>query len=125
MPSFRGRRALVLTLVAFLWSVALLVAALVVPIYGPATLVDENGTGVLRFVVLPALLSATAGVALWRKCARGTRGGEYVAWACVLVMVALSLVGILTIGIFIAPVAVLLARAVSQTPSGPPADKRA
>lgn len=125
MPSFRGRQAFVLTLVAFLWSVALLPAALVLPLYGSASLVDENGTGVLGFIALPAVLSAMAWVALWRKCARGSRVGGYVAWMCVLVLAGLSLVGILTIGIFIAPVALLLARAVGQTPSGPPAGEAA
>jgi len=113
----RGRRALSFTALAFLWSVGLLVAAVVAPVYGSATLVDESGRGVLLMVAIPAVITAIAWLALWRKCARGGRLTGYVAWACVWGLAAFCVVGILTIGVFVVPVAVLLARAAELTPS--------
>jgi len=120
MPSPPGRRAFVFTVLALAWSIGLLIAALVAPVYGPATLVDENGRGVLLVVAVPAVTSVAVWIALRRKCTRGGRVSGYVAWACVWVLGAFCLVGILSIGVFVAPVAVLLARAASLTPSGPP-----
>jgi hypothetical protein len=113
-----GRRAILLTTLAFLWSIGLVIAALVVPFYGSATLVDENGRGVLLWVGAPAAVTLVAWLALWHRCSRGGRGSGYLAWACVYGLIALSLVGILSIGLFIAPAAVLLAFAVSGTPAG-------
>jgi hypothetical protein len=119
MPSSRARRAFVLTVIAFVWSIGLLVAALLAPVYGPATLVDENGAGVLLVVAVPAAISATVWIALWRKCARGNRVSGYVAWTCVWVLAGFCVLAILSIGVFVAPVAVFLACAASLTPSGP------
>ena len=98
--------------------------ALTVPMYGPATLVDESGRGVVLVVALPAILTAAAWVALWRKCARGGRLSGCVAWACVWALAAFCVVSILTIGLFVAPAAALLGCAVLLTPSGsPPANR--
>jgi hypothetical protein len=111
-----------LTVIAFLWSIGLLVAALLVPVYGSATLVDDNGPRVLLVVAVPAVISAAAWIALWRKCARGNRVSGYVAWTCVWALAGFCVLAILSIGIFVAPVAVLLASAASLTPSGPVAN---
>lgn len=43
---------------------ALLVAALALPIYGSATLIEENGRGVLLVMSMPAVVSAAAWIAL-------------------------------------------------------------
>ena len=102
--------------------IGLLVAALLVPVYGSATLVDDNGPGVLLVVAVPAVISAAAWIALWRKCARGNRVSGYVAWTCVWALAGFCVLAILSIGIFVAPVAVLLASAASLTPSGPVAN---
>ncbi|MGO9899667.1 MAG: hypothetical protein ACLP0J_08225 [Solirubrobacteraceae bacterium] len=83
IPSLPGRRPFVLTVIAFLWSIGLLVAALVAPVYGSATLADENGARVVLVMAVPAVISAAAWVALWRKCTRGDRVSGYVAWTCV------------------------------------------
>lgn len=122
VPSSPGRRAFVLTVIAFVWSIGLLVAALVAPVYGPATLVDDNGPRVLLVVAVPAVISAAAWIALWRKCTRGDRVSGYVAWTCVWILGGFCVLAILSVGIFIAPVAVLLACAASLTPSGPAAN---
>ena len=103
-------------MIAFLWSIGLLVAALVAPVYGSATLVDDTGARVLLVVAVPAVISATAWVALWRKCARDNRVSGYVAWTCVWVLAAFCVLAILSIGIFVAPAVVLLAGAASLTP---------
>lgn len=102
---------------ALLWSVAVLAAALLVPVYGSTTLVGENGTGILAVVAVPAGLTVLAWGAMWRKCSHGGRAAEYAAWTCVGLLAAFCLVSILTIGVFVAPAGLLLARAVSVTPS--------
>lgn len=95
-------------------------AALALPIYGSATLIEENGRGVLLVMSMPAVVSAAAWIALWRRCTRGGRVSEYVAWGCVGVLTVLSLVGILTVGVFVLPVALMLALAAAWAPSGSP-----
>jgi hypothetical protein len=111
MASPFGRRALVLTALAFLWSVGVFVA-------GWATLVDQNGERVLWVLAVPAVVTLVVWVALWRRCSRGGRPSGYLAWAAVAALALFCLLAILSIGIFVAPVAVLLGFAVSLTPSG-------
>jgi hypothetical protein len=118
MHSSRGRRAFVLTVLAFVWSIGLLVAALLAPAYGSATLVDENGSGVLLVMAVPAVISAAVWLALWRKCTRGGPVSGVVAWTCVSVLAVFCLLGLASIGLFVIPVAALLAWAASVTPSG-------
>jgi hypothetical protein len=117
-PSAHGRRAFVLTVLAFLWSVGLLVAAAVAPVYGSETLVDENGRGVLLVIAVPAFITALVWIALWRKCSRGGRVSEYFAWTCISGLGGFCVLGLASIGLLVVPVALLLARAVSLTPSG-------
>jgi hypothetical protein len=114
-----GRRAFVLTVLAFVWSIGLLVAALVAPLYGSATLVDVNGARVLLVVAAPAIVSLTGWLALWRKCARGGRVSGYLAWTCVFVLTGICLVALASIGLLVVPVAVLLGCAALLTPAGP------
>lgn len=109
-----------MTIGAFLWSLGLLLAALVAPAYGTATLVGENGARVLAVVAVPTVVSVMVWVSLWRKCARGARGGGYVAWTCIAVLAAFCLLAILSVGIYVVPVALLLAWAALLTPSGSP-----
>jgi hypothetical protein len=130
--SSRGRWAFALTLLAFGWGIALLAAAFALPVYSssvssapsgvsvasPATLVQVNGLGVLAPVGLPALIAAVIWFALHRKCSRGSRAGNYAAWALVWLLVAFCLVAIASIGAFVVPAAVLLAGAAALTPSG-------
>ncbi len=118
MSSLPGRRPFVLTVIAFLWGVGLLVAALLAPVYGSATRADENGARVVLVIAVPAVISAAVWVALWRKCTRGGRVGGYVAWTWVWFLAGFCVLAVLSVGIFVAPVAVLLACAVSLTPSG-------
>jgi hypothetical protein len=103
---------------AFVWSIGLLVAALLAPEYGSATLVDENGWGVLVPVAVPAVISVAVWLALWRKCSRGGSVGAAVAWTGVSVLAVFCLIALASIGLFVLPVALLLGCAASLTPSG-------
>jgi hypothetical protein len=131
----RGRWAFGLTVLAVGWGAVLLVGAFALPAYSSstasdsasigvpsasATLVEANGLGVLVPVGLPALIAAVVWFALHRKCSRGSRASGHVAWALVWLLIAFCLVAIASIGIFVAPVAALLAGAASLTPSGAP-----
>jgi len=119
-----------LTLGAFAWSALLLVAAVTVPVYSSAsssgaappasdsTLVAVNGWPVLGVVAILLALTAIAWYALHAKCARGSTAGGAVAIAVTGVTCLFGLVSILSIGMFVLPVAGLLAAAVAATPSG-------
>lgn len=112
-----GRRAFVLTLIASVWSVVLIGVAVTVPVYGSATVVGENGIHALFVVSVPAVISAAVWSALRRKCTRGGRVSEYAASTLVLLLAAFCVLGLASIGLFVAPAAVLLAWAASITPS--------
>ena len=116
--SSRGRRAFVLTLLALIWSIGLLAAALFAPEYGSTTLVQENGSGVLFPVGIPAVVSAAVWLALWLRCTRGGSVSGVVAWTCIAVLTGFCLLALASIGLFVIPVAVLLACAASATPIG-------
>lgn len=127
----RGRQAFWFTIAAFMWSAALIGAAFWLPVYGSSstsstgahssaslTLVQVNGLRVLIPMGVPLIIVALAWVALHRKCSRGGRVAGYVAGALVGMLVAGCLVAIASVGLLIAPVAALLARAAAITPSG-------
>jgi hypothetical protein len=133
----RGRRAFALTATAFLWCVGLLLAALVVPVYGgtqttggpggasvttnpSATLVGENGLGILLVVAVPALVTALVWIALHDQCSRGRRSSGYLAQGLIGLLAAFCLLAALSIGLFLLPVALLLGCAATLTPTGAP-----
>lgn len=127
--SHRWQLAIRLNVGALVWSAGLVVVALVVPVYGSsetsagtdgvtltrATLVQVNGARALVLMAIPALVSAVALLAIRARRA-GARWGAPVAWAAVAVLAAETLVGILSIGVFILPATVLLVAAVRLTP---------
>ena len=77
----------------------------------------------LLAVGIPALIAACVWMALRRKCSHGSRASGALAWTLIGALGVLSVLGILTIGVFIAPVFVLLAIAASLT--APAASPRA
>jgi hypothetical protein len=108
---------------AALVSLALLVLALVVPVYatesqsatvdggpaevvrGTATLVSVNGYGALVVVAVPLVVTLLVGLLL----RRGSTIVEYVAaWAITLLYGGLCVLALLSIGMFLAPVALAL-----------------
>jgi hypothetical protein len=108
---------------ALVWSTGLVVAALGWPAYstsatsadgvtlGHATLVEVNGARALALMAVPLFLS---GVVLWAIRARraGARWAGPLAWTAIVVLALESLVGIMTIGLFILPAPVLLTAAI-------------
>jgi hypothetical protein len=129
-----GRWAFALTVLACAWGLALIAAAMLVPVYSSqatyapgamsamasATLVQVNGPGVLIAAAVPALLASAASVALHRRCTKGGRAGGFVAWSLTWILFALCVVGIASIGIFVLPVPALLAAAAALTPGPRP-----
>lgn len=115
-----------------MWSAALVAAAFVLPVYGASetssagthssaslTLVAVNGPGVLIPAGIPLLISATVWVVLHHECSHGGSIARYVAWALVMMLALGCLIGLASIGLFVVPVALLLARAAALTPPGP------
>jgi len=106
--------------VALFWSAALLVAAALAPAYqsttetssgtvthGSATLVNENGSGVLLIIGVPLLVTVIVGCALWRRGTR--RGAGPIAWTVTGLLAGFNLVAMLSIGPYIMPVTACLA----------------
>ncbi len=114
----RGRWAFWMTVAAFLWGLALVAGAFFFPLYSSGlTLTEVNGLGALLPMGLPALLAVLIGLALHRKCSRGSRSGGYVAGVLLGLLAAFCVVT--SIGAFVLPVVLLLAIAAKLTPSSP------
>ncbi len=126
--SDQWRLAVRLSVAALVWSLGLLVAALIAPVYstsstsdvngvtlGNATLVQVNGAWVLILVGIPAAMSAVVIVAL-RARRSGARWGAPLAWTAIALLTAEALVGFMTIGLFIVPAIVLLVVAARRAP---------
>lgn len=107
------------------WSALLIVGALTVPAYSSTivhtsvrgrprlvtssgTLVAVNGVRVLAVVGLPLLATVLVAVDVRRRGRRGRAGGGPLGWIVAGLVSAVSLVGILTVGPVILPVAGLL-----------------
>ena len=118
----RWRLAVRLTVAALVWSLGLLLAALLVSSYHgqtassadglslhSATLVQVHGLSALVLVVVPVLASLLVGGALWRRRHTGDPWAERVAWLVIGALAIVALLGITYVGAFMLPVAVLLA----------------
>ena len=89
----------------------LLVAALTIPVYGgtvSATLVQVNGGRVIVIVALPLVGALLASGSILARAGRARGGVGVFTWLVVGALGAFTLVGILTIGPFVAPVPVCL-----------------
>ena len=125
----RYRLALRLTIAAVVWSLGLILAALLLPAYNgqtvsnaqgltltTATLVEVNGFGVLIPVAIPALASIVVAASVRRRRTHGRDRSATVAWVMIALLAALALLTILSIGIFLAPVLVLLVIGMTLAP---------
>ena len=100
--ALRDSVSVYLVAAAALWSVLLLAV-------GSVLLVAENGVGVVVILSVPLVLVGLFALVNVVRCARGKRGPGPIAWAIVALSGIFALLGILTIGTFVAPVPVLLA----------------
>jgi hypothetical protein len=126
-PSRVCRGALV---AASAWSAALLVAGFLVPVYssqgvsadgevsdGSATLVGQNGLGVVVILAIPLVVS----LAVWAVLRTPTRRGAVpIAWTLTGVLAGLNLLALLSIGVFVLPVTVALVVACATSRRGVP-----
>jgi hypothetical protein len=127
----RNRLAVTLTIVAAIWSLGLVIGALVLPVYDTSmpstdgtTFITETpvagyGAWVLIPVAVPLAVTGAVALILRRKRAGEDRRGGRVAWIAIGLLVVLGLVLILSIGGLVIPVALLLARALTLTSPEP------
>jgi hypothetical protein len=135
-----GRTAPIALLLAALCDLGLVVAGFVAPVYqssvstsappsgavthGSNTLVGENGWGAVVILLVPLLLTAIVGSALWFQ----SRGSAVVtfAWSITMLLGLLNLLAMLSIGVFFLPVTAALivacatgrpSRGLQRTPS--------
>lgn len=112
---------LVCVVLALLWSLLVLVAAFVAPVYGssscagvvggPSQCVDSTRTmvevnGVIAVVVMLIPLVVTVVVAL--GLGNGSRAGMTAAWTASVILAVLTLLALLSVGVVWVPVVVLL-----------------
>jgi len=127
--SHEWRLTLRLSVAALVWSLGLVLAALLAPVYGTssassgvngvtlsdATLVQVNGAWVLILVAIPALVSAVVILGL-RARHSGARWGRPAAWSAIALLIVEAVLGIMSIGVFLIPAIVLLAMATRRAP---------
>lgn len=114
--------------VAAVWSLGVLLVAVLLPVYGSSTtssdgvtltrqtLVQNHGVTALALVVIPLMSCA---VVAWTMSARRRDDARWAtpgAWVAVTVVVVEAVLGILSIGAFFIPVAIALAAAVRLSP---------
>jgi hypothetical protein len=127
----RGRVAFGLTTLACAWLMLLVPAAALLPTgteetstsaglaeRSSTTLVETNGSWVLFLIAVPAVLGLIAWIGLHRKCSgRGSRDAK-LAWLPIGLLLAFSVVGGFSVGLFILPAALVLTLAGALTPDG-------
>jgi hypothetical protein len=111
---------------ALVWSVAVLVAGFTVPMYseetetssgsisGTDTLVGENGSGIIIVLLVPLVVSILVTLCLM---ARRVRGAIVVAWILTAALCGLTVLALLSIGIYLLPVAGALMVACAVEPA--------
>jgi hypothetical protein len=129
----RWQLATRLTVGALIWSIGLVLAALLVGSYTGQTVSSEagvtlttrtfvqvNGLRALVLVVIPTVACLAVATALWHRHRRRAPWGGPVAWTAIGVLTIEALLGIATVGLFMVPVIVLLVVSVRLVP-GPAA----
>lgn len=128
MTHTRADRATrILLAIATLWSIGLVVAAVVAPAYSSssasssgsathtsATLVEENGLRVLAPVSVPLLAVGAVTFSLRRRRRHEKPGAGALAWTVVALLGGFTFLAMFTIGVFILPVAGLVTAACAR-----------
>jgi hypothetical protein len=128
----QGRWAFGLTVMAAVWSVAILIGAFLWPAYavesvGPGghavsstqTLVQVNGLWVLVPVLIPASLTVIVWFLLHRRCSQGGRWAGAGAWTVITVLWGFTVITGFSIGELVLPISLLLTVAARLTPPAP------
>lgn len=126
-----GRLAFALTVAAAGWSLALVPAAFLAPMYSgaesstfsgtthtTATLVGVNGLWVIAPVSVPLVVALLAWAGLRMRCSSGSRAGTLLAWAAIGVLALFAVVAGLSIGPYFLPAVLLLGAGAWATPLG-------
>lgn len=113
---------LVCVVLALLWSLLLLVATFVAPVYGTSacaataggasadcvdstrTLFEVNGIGAVVVMVIPLVATIVVGLGL----GSGSRAGMTAAWTTSAILAVLTLLALLSVGVVWVPVVVML-----------------
>jgi hypothetical protein len=112
-----GRFAFGCTVAAFGVALAAFVYLWLAPVYSDgATLAETNGQWVLLLVAAPAIIAGITWIGLHAACSRGSRVGRAVAWLAVSVLAITTVLGMFSIGMFLAPVTALLIAGAAATP---------
>ncbi len=124
----RWRLAVRMTAAAGVWSLGLLVTALLVPAVGgqttsageatlfQETLVESQGVWGLVLAVVPVLASAVVAAALVYRRREDPGWAVPAAWSAVGVLALIAVLAITSVGAFMVPAAVLLALSVRLAP---------
>ena len=104
---------------AALWCLGLVAASFLVTSYsssnGPGlTLIQENGLKVLAILLIPFVGVVIVALALWRRRRLQIPGAGVLVWIVFGLLMLLVFLGALTIGPFIAPVAVFVVLAITR-----------
>ncbi len=80
-----------------------------------ASLIEENGMGVLVWLIIPVVMCLVAFLATLSRI----RGGKVIIWAMAILLLLFGLVSIFSIGAFYLPaaLALIIAAATAKTPS--------
>jgi len=129
VASRRWRLAVRLTVAAVVWSVGLLLAALLVPAYNGQTRGGVNGLTLIKLtavqadsawilisLAVPAAVSLLVGFALRRRHRRRPGPSVLLAWRSIALLGVLTLVLIGSVGAFFIPVVILLALGLRLAP---------
>jgi hypothetical protein len=132
----RWQLAVRLGVAALVWSLGLVLAALLIGAYSgqtasmqgaitltTRTFVQVNGVRSLVLVALPVAGCLVVGVALGQRRRRGSTWSGRLAWTAVAVVAVEAALGMATFGLFLVPVVVLLVLSVRLVP-GPTAAPR-
>lgn len=114
-----GRSERISLAIALVWGAAVVIAALVAPVYqtsgasssgavthGSATLVGVNGWGALIAASAPLAAALMVGNVLWRRAERP--GAGVLAWTVAGLLACLNILAMASIGAFVLPVTVAL-----------------
>ena len=104
---------------AALWCLGLVAAGFLVTSYsssnGPGlTLIQENGLKVLAILLIPFVGVVIVALALWRRRRLEIPGVGVLVWVVFGLLMLLVILGALTIGPFIAPVAAFVVLAITR-----------